>query len=122
MHWLSELDAAVESVNDGVGVVDGDLLDISQCLELGSALLELRICHVDVELSGTRLDGVPTSQTGGEVDISAQTEIGRLRVYKHGLKRCKKLNITYVDNLIGLWVGQNSLGVNTSLVGESLRS
>lgn len=90
----------MEGTDDGVRVVDGDGPDVSELLDLHGALLELGIGHLDVELGGSRLDGVPSSQSRGEVHVSRHAEVGR------------------VDNLIRGWVVEDSLGVDTGLVGE----
>ena len=83
---LTELDAAVERSDDRIGIINVDLetntlvrveqhternqgicrthrSDISKLLNLGSASLVLLICHFDIQLVGSRLDCVPTSNT-----------------------------------------------------------
>jgi hypothetical protein len=97
---LAGLEAAVEGTDDGVRVIDGDGPDVSELLDLHGALLELGIRHLDVELSSSRFDSVPSSQSRGEVHVSRHAEVGR------------------VDNLIRGWVVEDSLGVDTGLVGE----
>ena len=98
---LASLDVAVESTDNGVSIIDSERSDISHGLDLGGTLLVLGICHLDVELVGSGLDGVPSGKSGGEVDISGHAEI------------------SWVDDLIGRWVVQDGLGVDTGLVGES---
>src|SRR5690606_14990296 len=63
-------------------------------------LLALGIGHVKIELLYSALDGVPASQPRRKVDIASDTEVGR------------------VDDLVCARVVENSLGVDTSLVGE----
>jgi hypothetical protein len=62
--------------------------------------LALVICHVETQLLHTGLDCVPASQTRGKVDVTSQTEIGR------------------VENLVGAGVVEDGLGVDAGLVGE----
>ena len=76
-------------------------------LDLGCALLVLCVGHFDVQLSSSRLDGVPPCESRREMNVSGHTEISR------------------VDDFVGGWVVENGLGVNTSLQsisGFSLRN
>lgn len=86
--------------DDAVGIINGDGSDISQSLDLSGTLLVLSIRHLDVELLSTRLDGVPTSQTGSEVDVAGHAKVGG------------------VDDFVGAGVVEDGLGVDTGLVGE----
>lgn len=81
-------------------IVNVEWPNISKLLDLGCALLALGIGHVKVELLYSALDGVPASQPRRKVDIASDTEVGR------------------VDDLVCARVVENSLGVDTSLVGE----
>lgn len=101
---LARLEVTVVSADDRVGVIDGDGTNISQSLDLGSALLALGVGEVDLELLGTRLDGVPAGQTRREVHVAGHAEVGG------------------VDDLVGAGVVQDSLGVDTGLVGEGAES
>lgn len=97
---LARLEVAVVSTDDAVGVIDSDGTNVSHGLDLGSALLVLSIGHLKLELLSTRLDGVPASKTGSEVDVTGHAEVGG------------------VDDLVGAGVVEDSLGVDTSLVSE----
>ena len=97
---LARLEVAIVGTDDAVGIIDGNGPDVGQSLDLGRARLVVLIGHLDVELLGTRLDGVPARQTRGKVDIAGHAEVSG------------------VDDLVGAGVVQDSLGVNTGLVGE----
>ena len=90
----------MESTDDRIGVVDGDGADIGKGLDLGSALLDLVVGHLETKLANTGLDSVPAGQARGEVDVAGETEVGR------------------VENLVGAGVVEDGLGVDTGLVGE----
>jgi len=101
---LTRLEVTVISTDNAVGIVNSDRTDIGQSLDLGSALLALSVSELDLELLSTRLNGVPTGQTGSEVHVTGHAEVSR------------------VDDLVGAGVVQDSLGVNTGLVGEGAES
>lgn len=125
-HLLTQLlllKLKVERSDNRVCVVNGKRSNISHLLNLLGTIfimsaciqttkcsipnlhfLDLLVGHGQAELLNTALDGVPSSQSRGKVDVSAHTEIGR------------------VDNLVGAGHVENSLGVNTSLVGEGAES
>lgn len=63
-------------------------------------MLDLVISHVQSELLNTTLDGVPASQSRGEVNISGHAEISG------------------VDDLVCAGHVEDSLGVDTGLVSE----
>lgn len=88
------------SADDAVGVVDGEGTHVGHGLDLECHGLDLLVGHVEAELLGTRLDGVPAGQTRGEVHVTAHTEVLR------------------VDDLVGGGVVEDGLGVDTGLVGE----
>lgn len=69
-----------------------------RCLNLH--LLDLVVGHVQSELLNTTLDGVPASQSRGEVNISGHAKVSR------------------VDDLVCARLVEDGLGVDTSLVGE----
>lgn len=98
---LTGLEAPVEGTDDGIRIIDGNGADVSQLLDLHGALLELGVRHLDVQLGCSRLDGVPSSQPRGEVDVSRHAEVSG------------------VDNLVRRWVVEDGLGVDSCLVGES---
>lgn len=83
-----------------VHIINVQRPDISQPLDVGRALLALRISHVQIQLLYSAFDGIPTSQPRGEVDISGKPEICR------------------VNDLVGARVRQDGFGMDTSLVGE----
>ncbi|KAH3671919.1 hypothetical protein OGAPHI_000105 [Ogataea philodendri] len=93
-------DVCVEVLNDGVHVVDSQRSDVSQLLDLVGDLLDLVIRQVEVQLLDSALDGIPSRQSVGKVDVSGQAEI------------------RWVQDLVGGWVGQDGLGMDTGLVGE----
>ena len=93
-------EVVVVSRDDRIRVVESDLLDVGHDLDLSSDLLVLSIRHVVPELVGTALDGVPASQSAGEVDVSRHAKVRR------------------GDDLVCGGVVEDSLGVDTSLVGE----
>lgn len=97
---LAVLEVTVVSTDDAVGIIDGNGTDVSHGLDLGSALLVLSISHLKLELLSTGLDGVPASQTRSEVNVTGHAEVGG------------------VDDLVSAGVVEDSLGVDTSLVGE----
>ena len=97
---LTGLEVTVVSTDNAVSVIDSDGANVSHSLDLGGALLVLGIGHLKLELLGTRLDRVPASQARSEVDVTSHTEVGG------------------VDDLVGAGVVENSLGVDTGLVGE----
>jgi hypothetical protein len=74
--------------------------DIGQLFDLGRAFLALSISQVQAQLLNSALDGIPAGQPGCEMDISGDSEIGR------------------IDDFVGAWVRQDGLGMNTSLMGE----
>ena len=90
--------------DDRVGVVKSNLADVRNSLDLGSALLVLRVGHLQAKLLSTALDRVPSSKPAGKVYVSGHAEILR------------------VDNLVCRRVVENGLSVDTSLVGESTES
>jgi len=94
------VEVGVEGTDDGVCVVDCDGADVCEGLDLGGAELDLGVCHCEGELFDAGLDCVPAGQAGGEVDVTLHAKVGR------------------VNNLVGGRVGENGLGVDTSLVGE----
>jgi hypothetical protein len=109
----------VVNTENHVDIFHGLCSDIGKFLDLGSGVLDLFIVHREVELFNSGLDGVPSSQTVTIVsnglessqkrdlpdrDVSAHTEIGG------------------VEDLVCRWVGEDSLGVNTGLVGECTES
>lgn len=63
-------------------------------------MLDLVISHVQSELLNTTLDGVPASQSRSEVNISGHAEISR------------------VNDLVCAGLVEDSLGVDTGLVGK----
>lgn len=97
---LTRLDVAVVRTDDAVSIIDSDGPDVSKGLDLEGAFLVLVVGHLDVELLGTRLDGVPAGQTRSEVNVAGHAKVGG------------------VDDLVGAGVVQDGLGVDTSLVGE----
>jgi hypothetical protein len=101
---LAGLQVTVVGTDNAVSIIDGNGTNISHGLDLGSALLVLSVSHLKLELLSTRLDGVPAGQTGGEVDVTGHAEVGG------------------VDNLVSAGVVEDSLGVDTSLVGEGAES
>lgn len=97
---LARLEVAVVGTDDRVGIVDGDGTNVGQSLDLGSALLALSVGQLDLELLGARLNCVPAGQTGSKVDVAGHAKVGR------------------VDDLVGARVIEDSLGVDTGLVGK----
>lgn len=97
---LAEGDATVERSQERIDIVQVGDSDIGQELELGGDLLDLVVGHLHVQLLGSRLDAVPSSQTGGDVDVAGHAEVGG------------------VDDLVGGGVVEDGLGVDTGLVGE----
>lgn len=97
---LSHLEVAVVRPNNAVSIIHGNWTDVCEGLDLEGAFLALGVGQDQVELLSSRLDRIPPGQSGSEVNISSHAEIGR------------------IDNLVGAWVVENSLGVDTSLVGE----
>ena len=102
-----------------VDILHGLCPNIGKFLDFGSSILDLFIIHLEIQLLDSRLDGVPSGQTMTDIsfirtrgaseslpdrDVSAHTEIG------------------WVENLVCGWVGEDSLGVNTGLVGEGTES
>jgi hypothetical protein len=75
---LAELDVAVEGADDGICVVDGDRTDVSERLDLGGTDLVFLVRHVDIELVGAGLDGVPASEAGclGCVSMCGRRDLG----------------------------------------------
>lgn len=98
---LTRLDVAVVGTDDAVSIIDSDGPNISKGLDLEGALLVLVVGHLNVELLGTRFDGVPAGQARSEVNIAGHSKIGG------------------VDDFVGAGVVQDGLGVDTSLVGKS---
>jgi hypothetical protein len=104
--------------DERVGIVNGDGADIGELLDLGSAgcgeshgqyvpgtrgsilgpqvrhlhFLDLVIGHGEAKLLHSGLDGIPSSQASGEVDISSHAEVGG------------------VEDLVGLGVVEDRLG------------
>ena len=101
---FASLDVAVEGTDNGVSIIDSERSDISHGFDLGGTLLVLSIGHLNVELVGSGLDGIPSGKSGGEVDVSRHAEI------------------SWVDDLVGRRVVQNGLGVDTGLVGEGAKT
>ncbi len=93
-------DSRVVDTKNRVNVLHGLRSYISKLLDLGSSILDLVVGHLEVELLHTRLDGVPTGESVTDRDISAHTEVSG------------------VEDLVSRGVGKDSLGVDTSLVGE----
>lgn len=83
-----------------IHIIDVQRPDISQPLDVGRALLALRIGHVQVQLLYSALDGVPAGQSRGKVDVSGEAKISR------------------VDDLVGARVREDGFGVDARLVGE----
>ena len=90
----------MKGTDDTIGVVDGQRTNVSHGLDLGRAGFVLVVRHLDVELTGARLDGVPARQAGREVDVSTQAEVGG------------------VDDLVCARIVEDGLGVNAGFVGE----
>lgn len=99
-HIHALRDIPMKRPDHAVHVVDGQLSDIRHGLDFGGALLELLVRHVDVQLHGAALDGVPPRQARGEVHVAGEAEVGG------------------VDDLVGGWVVEDRLGVDAGLVGE----
>lgn len=73
---LSRLQGQVEAADDGVGIIDSNRPYISQCLDLGGTVLDLLVGHSEAQLLHTSLDSVPACQTGCEVDVAGEAEVG----------------------------------------------
>ena len=97
---LLSVQVVVVGTDDRVGVIKRNLADIGYGLDLGCALLVLRISHLESKLLSTRLDSIPASKSAGKVDVTGHAEVLR------------------VDDLVSRGVVQNGLGVDTSLVSE----
>ncbi|KAH3660611.1 hypothetical protein OGATHE_004943 [Ogataea polymorpha] len=88
-----------------LGIQSGGLRPhVSHELDLGGDLFNLVVRQFQVQLFHTALDSVPPGQPVGEVDVSREAKIFR------------------VQDLIGGWIGQNGLRVDTGLVGEGAES
>ncbi|EEQ40972.1 homocitrate synthase, mitochondrial precursor [Clavispora lusitaniae ATCC 42720] len=87
-------------LDDGVHVINVQSSDVAQQLNLVCHLLTSSVGQVQVQSVNTRLDGVPSGQTVGKMDVSGQAKVG------------------WIQNLIRRRIGQDSLGMDTSLVGE----
>lgn len=85
---------------ENIHIIDVQRPDISQPLDVGRALLALRIGHVQVQLLYSALDGVPAGQPRCEVDVSGEPKVGG------------------IDDLIGARVREDGLSVDAGLVGE----
>jgi hypothetical protein len=99
-HILLVMKVVVVCADDSIGIVQRNLANIGNGLDLGRAFLVLRIRHLQAELLRSALDCVPTSEPASEVHVARHAEILR------------------VDDFVRGGVVQNSLGVNSSLVGE----
>lgn len=93
-------DTPMKRPNHTIHVINRQLPDIGHGLHFGGALLELLVRHVDVQLHGAALDGVPTRQARGEMHVAREAEVGG------------------VDDLVGGRVVEDGLGVDAGLVGE----
>ncbi|KAH3668641.1 hypothetical protein OGAPHI_002395 [Ogataea philodendri] len=93
-------DVRVVLFDDRVHILDVERSHITHLLDLVGDLLDLVVRQVEVQLLDSALDSVPSRQSVGKVDVSGESEIFR------------------IQDLVGGWVGQDSLGVNTGLVGE----
>ena len=67
---------------------------------LASALLELSIGHIDVQLLCAALDSIPACQSAREMDISTHTEV------------------RWVDNFVGRWIVENGFSMDPGFMSE----
>lgn len=115
---VTTLDTSVVNTEDHVDVLHRLCSNVGELLDLGSSVLDLHIiCQLKydiliknntylfvvklkIELLDSALNGVPTSQSVTDRDVSSHTEVGG------------------VEDLVGGRVSKDGLGMNTSLVSE----
>lgn len=115
---VTTLDTSVVNTEDHVNVLHRLCSNVGELLDLGSGILDLYntgqlkydilikdstylfVIKLEVELLNSALNGVPTSQSVTDRDVSGHPEVGR------------------VEDLVGGGVGKDGLGVDTGLVGE----
>ena len=91
---------AVIVAQQPVHVVQAELLLVGQGLDVRRDLLDLIVVQVELQLLGAVLDGVPAGQAVGDADVARHPK---------GLR---------VEDLVGLRVVEDGLGVDAGLVGK----
>ena len=100
-----------------IDVVQALLFDISECLDFVCNFLNVVISQLQVELFGTILDSIPSSQTMSNVNISSNSKIFRFQNLIINI-----LNRKIRNYLISRRIVQNGFGVNTSFVSKCRES
>lgn len=115
---VTTLDTSVVNTEDHVNVLHRLCSNVGELLDLGSGILDLYntgqlkydilikdstylfVIKLEVELLNPAFNGVPTSQSVTDRDVSGHTEVGG------------------VEDFVSGGVGKDGLGVDTGLVGE----
>ena len=122
----TRLDGGVVDTKDHVDILHRLRSDIGKLLDLGSGVLNLFVAHVQVELLDSALDRVPSSQSVTVISATLGTTTSPAIAAEKSSKNSHSpdrnisghTKVGGVEDLIGGWVGQDGLGVDTSLMGE----
>jgi hypothetical protein len=126
---LTAGNGGVVNTQDSVDIVHALRPRVGQLLDLGGSVLDLLIGHLQFQLLGTALDGA----AGGKVDVFSVDvlPIWLLTRRRDSLPTGQSVSdrdvsahskVLGLQDLVSSRVGQDGLGVDTSLVGEGAES